>query len=67
MEPHFTEGEIWVGKEADVGATITRRDVRGDVILWMDGEALTASSFVKDGVQSKCNFRTLHTVRAHAR
>lgn len=37
MEPHFHPSEIWVGKQAAVGAQVTMPDIRGDKILWMCG------------------------------
>lgn len=30
MEPHYTAGEIWVGKDADVGAQIAVQVRRGN-------------------------------------
>lgn len=60
MHPHYTPGEIWVGTKADVGAHISMSKVRGDNVLWMDDQALTASAFVKDGKKRKCSFRTLN-------
>jgi hypothetical protein len=33
-------GEIWVGKEADIGAQIAVSSVRGDKVLWVDKEGL---------------------------
>jgi len=62
MEDHYTPGEIWVGKEADVGASIAVNDVRGDSVLWLDEQALAATAFVKDGVRRPCSFRTLQKV-----
>merc|ERR1719469_1854767 len=37
LEPHFHASEIWVGKQAAVGAQISMPDIRGDKILWMCG------------------------------
>lgn len=62
MEKHYTPGEIWVGAKADQGAQITVNDVRGDSVLWMDEQALTATAFVKDGVKKECSFATLHHI-----
>jgi hypoxia-inducible factor (prolyl hydroxylase) len=62
MQSHYTPGEIWVGKTADVGAQISARSVRGDAVLWMDNQALSATAFVKDGAKRKCSFRTLGQV-----
>ncbi|KAL6765837.1 2OG-Fe(II) oxygenase superfamily-domain-containing protein [Haematococcus lacustris] len=64
MEEHYTAGEIWVGKEADTGATLSRRDVRGDQVLWLDEQALAATAFVKDGERRACCFTHLSTVLA---
>ncbi len=55
-------GVTQVGKDADVGATIARRDVRGDKVLWLYKDSLEATSFVKDGVQKSCSFRALKAV-----
>ncbi|KAG1668137.1 hypothetical protein FOA52_005129 [Chlamydomonas sp. UWO 241] len=62
METHYTPGQIWVGKQADAGAEVAVNDVRGDKVLWLDEEALSATSFIKDGRQRKCSFATLHQV-----
>ena len=56
-------GQIWVGKEADSGAQIAVKDVRGDSVLWLDEQALTATAFIKDGKKRPCSFQTLHHVR----
>ncbi|EFJ49684.1 hypothetical protein VOLCADRAFT_104259 [Volvox carteri f. nagariensis] len=50
MEPHYSAGMIWVGKEAEAGAQISVSSVRGDVVLWLDDQALNATAFVKDGM-----------------
>ncbi|GAX75549.1 hypothetical protein CEUSTIGMA_g2992.t1 [Chlamydomonas eustigma] len=62
MESHYTPGQIWVGKEADAGAQIAVQDVRGDSVLWMDDQALTATAFIKEGKKQSCSFLTLHQV-----
>ena len=62
MEQHYTPGQIWVGKEADSGAQIAVQDVRGDSVLWMDEQALTATAFIKDGKKRPCSFKTFHHV-----
>ncbi|KAF5827289.1 hypothetical protein DUNSADRAFT_995, partial [Dunaliella salina] len=62
LEEHYVEGEIWVGKEADAGATIARKDVRGDVVLWLDQEALEATAYLKDGERHSCSFKALKRV-----
>lgn len=56
MEPHYSPGLIWVGKEAESGAQISVSSVRGDVVLWLDDPALNATAFVKDGVRRACSF-----------
>lgn len=33
----YEASEIWLGKEADVGAHLTVPSVRGDRVLWMCG------------------------------
>ena len=60
-------GQIWVGKEADSGAQIAVKDVRGDSVLWLDEQALTATAFIKDGKKRPCSFHTLHHVSAVSR
>lgn len=55
-------GQIWVGKEADSGAQIAVKDVRGDSVLWLDEQALTATAFIKDGKKRPCSFQMLHHV-----
>lgn len=37
FKEHFEQSEIWVGKEADVGAHLSVPSVRGDKVLWMCG------------------------------
>lgn len=61
MADNYEAGEIWVGKDADVGAQIRKAGVRGDVVLWMGQDALNAKQFVKDGRRVACCF---HTMRA---
>ncbi|KAG2500693.1 hypothetical protein HYH03_001459 [Edaphochlamys debaryana] len=56
MEPHYSPGLIWVGKESEAGAQISVSNVRGDVVLWLDDQALGATAFVKDGVKRPCCF-----------
>lgn len=34
---HFEQAEIWVGKQADIGAQLVVPSVRGDRVLWMCG------------------------------
>jgi hypoxia-inducible factor prolyl hydroxylase len=34
---HFEQAEIWVGKQADIGAQLVVPSVRGDKVLWMCG------------------------------
>ena len=53
-----------MGKEADSGAQIAVKDVRGDSVLWLDEQALTATAFIKDGKKRPCSFQTLHHVSA---
>lgn len=36
LESQYQAGEIWVGKQADVGAHISVSSVRGDRVLWVD-------------------------------
>jgi len=36
LEAQYEAGEIWVGKQADVGAHISVSSVRGDKVLWVD-------------------------------
>ncbi len=62
LEPHYSPGLIWVGREAQAGAQISVSDVRGDVVLWLDGAALGATAFVKDGVRRSCCFLHLQQV-----
>lgn len=62
MQGHYTPGEIWVGKEADLGAQVRVPDVRGDIVLWMDEQALAATAFIKDGKKQSCSFYTLQQV-----
>ncbi|GFR47456.1 hypothetical protein Agub_g9182, partial [Astrephomene gubernaculifera] len=64
MEPHYSPGMIWVGKETEVGAQISVSAVRGDVVLWLDDTALGATAFVKDGVRRKCSFIQLQQLLA---
>jgi Rps23 Pro-64 3,4-dihydroxylase Tpa1-like proline 4-hydroxylase len=37
FQEHYEQAEIWVGKQADVGAQISVPSVRGDRVLWMCG------------------------------
>lgn len=62
LEPHYSPGLIWVGREAQAGAQISVSDVRGDVVLWLDGAALGATAFVKNGVRRSCCFLNLQQV-----
>ncbi|GLC35544.1 hypothetical protein PLESTB_000195700 [Pleodorina starrii] len=64
MEPHYSPGMIWVGKEAETGAQISVSSVRGDVVLWLDDQALNATAFVKDGVRRACSFMQLQQLLA---
>ncbi|GIM03309.1 hypothetical protein Vretimale_8065 [Volvox reticuliferus] len=64
MEPHYSPGMIWVGKEAETGAQISVSAVRGDVVLWLDDQALNATAFVKDGVRRQCSFLQLQQMLA---
>jgi len=41
---HYEASEIWVGKEAGVGAQIVVPEVRGDKVMWMCGGHSTGSS-----------------------
>lgn len=47
-----------------VGAQIKKENVRGDVVLWLNNQALSAREFVKDGRRTKCRFHTLRAVIA---
>ncbi|GLI61955.1 hypothetical protein VaNZ11_004518, partial [Volvox africanus] len=64
MEPHYSPGMIWVGKEAEAGAQISVSSVRGDIVLWLDDQALNATAFVKDGVRRECSFLQLQQMLA---
>ncbi|CAG9460406.1 unnamed protein product [Pedinophyceae sp. YPF-701] len=37
LESYYKQSEIWVGKEAGLGAQIVAPDVRGDRVMWMCG------------------------------
>mmetsp|Transcript_21655 Transcript_21655/g.31517 ORF Transcript_21655/g.31517 Transcript_21655/m.31517 type:complete len:738 (-) Transcript_21655:120-2333(-) len=37
FQDHYEQSEIWVGKQADVGAQLSVPSVRGDRVLWMCG------------------------------
>lgn len=45
LESQYESGEIWVGKEADLGAQISVKSVRGDRVLWVDRPALLDGPF----------------------
>ncbi|KAG2443684.1 hypothetical protein HXX76_002032 [Chlamydomonas incerta] len=64
MQEHYSPGLIWVGKEAEAGAQISVSSVRGDVVLWLDDQALGATAFVKDGVRRPCGFLQLQQLLA---
>ena len=62
MEANYEAGEIWVGSSNEVGAQIKRESVRGDAVLWMGDQALSAKEFVKNGTRKTCCFHTLRSV-----
>ncbi|KAG2438931.1 hypothetical protein HYH02_010725 [Chlamydomonas schloesseri] len=64
MQEHYSAGLIWVGKEAEAGAQISVSSVRGDVVLWLDDQALGATAFVKEGVRRPCSFLQLQQLLA---
>ena len=45
LEAQYEKGEIWVGKEADIGAQIAVSSVRGDKVLWVDKDGLHNGPF----------------------
>jgi hypothetical protein len=46
-----------------VGAQIKKQTVRGDLVLWLSNQALSAKEFVtNDGHHQKCHFHTLRAV-----
>lgn len=45
-----------------VGAQIKQQDVRGDKVLWLGAQALSATAFVKDGKRRKCKLHTLRSL-----
>lgn len=54
FKEHYEQSEIWVGKQADVGAHLSVPSVRGDKVLWMCGGHKSAAP---EGVS-----RTVRTV-----
>ena len=45
VAPHYTPGEIWLGKRAS-GAQISVKSVRGDRVFWMHPEQIELGGFV---------------------
>ena len=45
VAPHYTPGEIWLGKHAS-GAQISVKSVRGDRVFWMHPEQIELGGFV---------------------
>ena len=56
---HYEQSEIWVGKQADVGAHLSVPSVRGDKVLWMCGGACVRACCgrVEEGGLFVCKIR----------
>jgi hypothetical protein len=67
LESQYEAGEIWVGKQADVGAQISVSSVRGDRVLWVDKFGLHDGPFASLRELVCADFLLSPRSQAHAR